>query len=452
MQSIRTLLKKRNHEKEITLESRIIAHIDMDSYFATVEQQANPALRGKPIAVSGKFIPEKLNRSIVAAASVEAKRWGVRTPLPLYEAKRICPDLIIIPGDPDKYETVTKKFLAIFERYTPEIEIFSIDEAFLDLTDVITLLNPPLAGGEREGFGEEMTEKKYEEAAKIARKIKKQIRSEIGGWISCSVGIGPNKMIAKLASEQKKPDGLTVVRPRNVLKLLEEVELTDICGIAGRIKRRLNNLGIKKPLDMGKVSERLLTNEFGVWGKIFKLWGQGIDPTPIVPYYLAPPAKSIGHSYTLPQDSRDFSEIEKYFYCLSDKVGRRLRKEGYGSRCLSLFIRLSDFFPLGESKRYKFYFNDSFKIYELAFSIFKKWRFQGSVRMIGISASDLVKIQNLPYPLLPKERKIERALKAQDKINDKFGELTIARGAFFKTKLKKQVGGFFEREKLLPKV
>ena len=441
MQAIKTFLEQDQYLKNSNPKERIIAHIDMNSYFATVEQQANPRLRGKPIGVSGKFIPENLKRSVIAAASVEAKARGVKTAMPLWEARRICPDLLVIPGDPDKYETVTKKFLKIFERHTPEIEIFSIDEAFLDLTE--TPLNPPLLRGEIGG-----SDGKYELAEKIALRIKAAIRQEIGEWLSCSIGIGPNKMIAKLSSDQQKPNGLVVTRPRDVEKLLAKVELTDICGIASRLERRLHNLGIKKPLEMGRASEKLLKSEFGSWGKMFKLWGQGLDPSPIVPYYLGNAPKSMGHSYTLPRNTNDWLEVKKYLYLMANKVGRRLRREAYAGRSLSVLLRTADFHHLWQVKKFKDFFNDSFVIYDLALRIIKSWHFKGSVRLVGVSVGELTEMKNLTPSLIPKDKKILKVLKAQDKINDKFGELTITRGAFFKTKLRTQVGGFFEKEKL----
>ena len=191
----------------------IIAHIDMNSYFASVEQQARPALRGRAMAVTG---PSK--RTIIVAASVEAKRLGIKTGTQIREALEIAPDIVLIKADCTRYESVSRQLINIFTRFTPEIEIFSIDEAFLDLTDIAS---------------------DFDQAAKIVQEIKSTIRREIGQNIRSSAGVAQNKFMAKLASEARKPDGLTVVNPGEEIGFLDQFELTDACGIGSRINQKL---------------------------------------------------------------------------------------------------------------------------------------------------------------------------------------------------------------------
>ena len=196
--------------------TRTILHIDMNSYFATVEQQANPLLRGKPIAVSGR--PNI--QSVVATASYEAKKYGVKSGMNTWEAKKLCPFLIFIPGDPNKYIDITGRLIKIFKSYTPLVEIFSIDEVFLDLSHASS------------------------RAQEIALEIKVRIRREIGDKMTCSIGVASNKFLAKLASEKKKPDGLTIVTPETLDEILLSSKLDDFCGIGRRILARLSDIRI----------------------------------------------------------------------------------------------------------------------------------------------------------------------------------------------------------------
>ncbi|MBI5369754.1 DNA polymerase IV [Candidatus Uhrbacteria bacterium] len=197
----------------------IILHIDMNSYFASVEQQANPFLRGKPIGITGKH----QERSIIATASIEAKRLGVKTAMSTWEAKQICPSLILYPGDPEKYSDITRRFNATYREFTDRVESFSVDESFLDLSE----RTPDYFG-----------------AACIALTIRQRLKEELGEYITASIGIAPNKLMAKLSSESVKPNGLTVTPPQQVLNLLDRSALQDLCGIGPCIEQRLNALGI----------------------------------------------------------------------------------------------------------------------------------------------------------------------------------------------------------------
>lgn len=467
-QKISSILSQRNNK-----EKRIIAHIDMNSYFATVEQQARPSLRGKPIGVSGKSDPtltrtltrvqplqpysdtpfstrvEPLqNRSIVAAASVEAKKHGVKTAMSIPMARRLCPEIIIVPGDPSKYEFVTKQFIKIFINYTAEVEIFSVDEAFLNLSCQLSANSKqPAAGGS------------WLEAERIALEIKQRIKQEIGEWITCSIGIGPNKMVAKLASDKQKPDGLVIVKPQEVKKFMKTVALTDICGIASRIERRLNMLGIKTTQDLAQFSEKILVYEFGIYGHLLKMWGKGEDSSPIISYYLENKPRSIGHSYTLPKDTYDPREIKRYLYLISDKVGRRARKQKFSGRVISLYIRFYDFSGFYKPKTIQYPVSDSYEIYKICCIILESIEYLNphtksfsvgvkAVRMIGVSLSGLVKKENTTRSLIPKQLKIEKSLSAQDKINNRYGEMVITRAEFLNQNLKERVGGFLNRENL----
>jgi DNA polymerase-4 len=343
---------------------------------------------------------------------------------------------------------VTKRFIRIFIDYTPEVEIFSVDEAFLDFSHLLKSENSKPQHQKSWCRGKQKTVNSYKEVLKIAFEIKKRIHDEVGEWITCSVGIGPNKMIAKLASDKIKPDGLVIVRPQEVKRFMKTVKLTDICGIASRIERRLNMLGIKTPAQIDDFSEKILVLEFGVYGRLLKLWGSGEDPTPLVPYYQDSSPKSVGHSYTLPKDTYDQREVNQYLYLLSDKVGRRARRLGYAGKTLSLYLRFADFSCWYKVKKFEFAISDSYQIYKSALFIMRCLERMKAVRMVGISLSSLIETKHTIYPLMPPERKVLKSLSAQDEINNKYGEMTITRAEFLNCELKQRVGGFLNKEDL----
>ena len=265
--------------------SRIILHVDMNSYFATVEQQCNPFLRGQPIAIGGS----PGTRSIVVAASIEAKRFGVKTGMTPIEAKQCCPQIMFIQGDPAKYGELTQIFINLARGYTSRIDVYSIDELFMDLTGHVRSL---------------------QDACVIATKLKRQLRELVGDYLSCSVGIAPNRMLAKLSSNMKKPDGLVVLRQEDIPFVLKWIDLTDIPGIGERLKRRFFDLGITNLEQLGKCPLAILLQEFGPnYGLTLSEMGRGIDRTEVQYIDEVQPAKSIGHTYTLPQNTKDHDEI-----------------------------------------------------------------------------------------------------------------------------------------------
>ncbi|MBI2593598.1 hypothetical protein HYW44_03070, partial [Candidatus Daviesbacteria bacterium] len=216
--------------------------------FATVEQQANPRLRGKPIGVSGG---DRLTRTVIGAASVEAKLRGVKTGMRIPEALKLCPDLILVRGDSDKYLSVTKKFLNILKSYSDKLEIFSIDEVFLEIRSQPSAVS-------------------YQPLLQLAEDIKSRIRKEAGEWITVSIGISYNKMLAKLAGSLYKPDGLVgIFDEQSAMWVLDRVELDEVCGIGPRIKDRLNNMGVFNFVQLRKVPLPLLLASFKSYGQVF---------------------------------------------------------------------------------------------------------------------------------------------------------------------------------------
>jgi len=240
--------------------SRLILHIDMDSYFASVEQQFNPYLRKRPIGVSRK--PQ--DRTIIAAASKEAKKFGLKSGMPVWEATRLCPELVIVPGHPARYAYLTGRIFGLLKNFSPLFEPFSIDEGFLDITDVAS----------RYGGPEE-----------VAHQIKSEIRRALGEYITCSIGVGSSKTIAKIASEMRKPNGLFWIKENEVQNWFQKLSVETACGINKRLKAKLSIMDIYTLADLGKCDPSRLRQAFGIWGHYLHLIGQGRDPLPLNPNY-----------------------------------------------------------------------------------------------------------------------------------------------------------------------
>ncbi len=380
---------------------RTILHIDFNSYFATVEQQANPRLRGKPIGVTGG---DRMNRTVLGAASVEAKKYGVKTGMQLGDAKRLCPQILLIKGDSDKYLEVTKRFLGILKDYSPYVEVFSIDEVFLEVKS------------------------QKEKVKKIALDIKRRIREEIGEWMKCSIGISYNKLMAKLASSLQKPDGLVVIQnKKEAIKVLDKIELDQICGIGSRIKSRLNNMGIFNFRQLRKVQLEALLASFKSYGQILYNMARGIDDSHLIPFYEKEEVKSVGHRHTIDHDTSDPDEIKQILLKLTELVARRLRAKNLVGKTIHLWYRNSDF--SGEGMQITIsYTSDGLGIFNAAWKIFHQIWSVNKIRMVGVSISNLKSQTPQNLSLFPETNRAEIILKAMDRINDKFGEFTLQRG------------------------
>jgi len=401
---------------------RIIAHIDMNSYFASVEQQANPFLRGKAIGVTGK----RTERSVVAAASREAKALGVKTAMGTWEAKRILPSITLVMGDPEKYGDVTRRFNAIFHEFTDMVEQFSVDESFLDITDAA---------------------RDYLGAIVIAQSIKLRLREECGECITASVGIAPNKPMAKLASERMKPDGLVVAPPDRVLELLDASELQDLCGIGPRIAQRLNAMGVFSFKQLREHSLESLTakfNSYGIWLHAVArgLGDDGVKSEPV-------DQKSYGHSYTLPRDTTDPRVIERYLLIQCEKVAWRLRRDGFAARCITAYVRFGDFSSNGKQRRVSEPINDGLRLFEIARTLISDRaapqdtapRLLKPIRLVGVSASELTRGNEQPS-LFKKERKMSSVLSALDALQTRYGDQAWTRASILRTNVLARTSGF----------
>jgi DNA polymerase IV len=379
---------------------RTIIHIDMNAFFASVEQSLKPELRGKPIAVIGSA-----KRTVITTASYEARAWGVKTGMTVYEGKKLCPSLILVVGDNRRYAETSRRIVEMMKDFTPMIEVFSIDEAFLDVTGSLRLF-----GG----------------AERIAYLLKARIRETLG--LTCSVGIAPNKLLAKLASEMKKPDGLTVIRQEEVSEILERVPVRDLCGVGRRTADQLALLGIRTCGDLGRFPAGLLRKKFGVTGERLMMMGRGVDESPVVPEEEAGEVKSVSHSTTLDRDITDQGDILRELLKLSEMVGRRARKYDVWGKTVSLQIRFADFdTTIARQLTLTEHTNRTDEIYRAATSILRETQLPQAVRLLGVRLSNL-RYRSTELPLFPEERKKALASDAMDSVNGKYGGCRVTLG------------------------
>lgn len=401
----------------------IILHLDMDSYFASVEQQANPHLRGKPIVVSGR--PDI--HSVVAAASREAKRYGIRSGMTTWEAAKLCPHVVFVPGDPDKYETVTRRFVEILVRYTPDVEVYSIDEVFLDVTQEAPRYAGPL---------------------RMARAIQEDFRGELGRWITCSVGIAPNKMLAKLAVEKAKPGGVAWIVPEEVPAVLAETPVGAVCGIGPRIAKRLQVMGIVTLADLGRYPLARLKHAFGVQGSVLSLWGQGLDPNALLPYWQEEEVKSVGHSHAIPRVLRDPDGARSVLLYLCDRTARRLRAKGFVGRVVHYGLRDAGMKYTGAQRALEVPTDDEDTIFRTALDLIEdRGGFPDETTLVGVRVDSLQPKAETPRPLFARDGRRERLATACDRIRDRYGEGAVGRGTVYACRLLTMATGGMGRQK-----
>ncbi len=418
--------------------SRIILHLDFNSFFASVEQQANPFLRGKAIAVAGKGKESidiakahtsaeriavndiRFRRSIITTASREAKNMGVKTAMATWEALKICPDLIVIPGDPQKYSEITNRFVNILRRYGDKVELFSADEAFVDAT---------IAAGDWMG------------AIILAQRIRDDIRRECGQACTVSIGIAPNKLMAKLASESVKPNGLTCLPPDKIASFVLSRPLQDFCGIGPRIAKRLENLGITSVATLRRLTLHFLTEHFKPsYGTFLYYAARGIDDDNVQGDETPP--KSIGHSYTFPNNLLTENDIRNNLLTLCDRVAIRMRKQGFVATHISTYARYGDFTSIGTSKRFNEPFTDGLEIFKAAWAMLRREiNLEKGIRLLGISSSGLLACP-MPQAIFHKDERLQRTLTSLDKLTERYGIGVWQRGSTMKTVLKERVSGW----------
>lgn len=377
--------------------------VDMNSFFASVEQQALPSLRGRPVGVCASLH----GTSCLIAASKEAKALGIKTGTLIWRAKRICPGIELIKSDPPKYREVNRRLNRILSEYTDRMEPYSIDESFLDLTGCRK--NPLEAGAE----------------------IKRRIRSEIGEWLTCSIGVAENRFLAKLAADLKKPDGLTVIWRENLPDVYRDKKLSDLWGIARGWERRLARLGIVSPAQLLGYPVQNLVSLYGkpglyLWQRVNGLEEDTIGCTGAQPER----AKSFGNSWVLNFRSRDKSRIGPVVLRLAEKAARRMRSEGFEAKAVSCSITLADGSCLGKTKTLQEPVDTGEQLYQQVLEIWRDWEFKIEVMHVAVRFASLSRKAGQLALFGKDRRELTRCL---DSINDKYGEFTVRSGLLFGT-------------------
>jgi DNA polymerase IV len=373
----------------------------MDAFFAAIEVQNNSSLKGKPVIVGGTS-----RRSVVSTASYEARKFGIHSAMPLFKAKEKCPHGVFLPVRIDKYKMVSRKIMNLLHDFTPLVEQVSIDEAYLDITGTEHLFGCPKG---------------------IAKQIKKRIGEETG--LTCSIGIAPNKFIAKIASDMNKPDGLTTILAGEVEKFLSILPVRKLPGVGKRMAEDLRHHNIKTVGDVKQFTRGQLFKDLGKFGSRLYDLANGRDDSAVAPRRET---KSISSEETLEQNTTDFNYLKGLINCHADIVGHRLRAEGLKGKTITLKIKLEDLSEMSSSRTIRNPTYDSKVIRNYAVRQLIDYPLKKKVRLIGVAVSNLtLGNQELQMSLFVngdktgKERKVDEAM---DEIQGKFGGKIIKRG------------------------
>ncbi|WP_075618024.1 DNA polymerase IV [Paenisporosarcina indica] len=384
--------------------ARIIFHIDMNSFYASVEQSYDPSLKGKAIAIAGN---PKERRGILVTCSYEARARGVYTTMSVWEAKRKCPELILLPPNFERYRIASRAMFDLLRTYTHLVEPVSIDEGYMDVTDI----DRPMT------------------AIEVAQEIQQRLLTELD--LPSSIGIAPNKFLAKTASNMKKPMGVTVLRKRDIDKLLWPLPVIDMHGVGESTAKKLNGIGLTTIGDIAKVEDGILKEKLGKNGVRLKNRANGIDVRAVDPDSVYD-TKSVGSSTTLPIDETDPLELKKVFKHLSTKVANRLEAKRLAGPTVSIQIRDTDWRNSSRSKTFRNLVYDQAKILEVAWSLFERnWDGQ-PIRLLGVTVSGVVDridfTEQLSIYNFEEHAKEEPILKLVDALQTKFGKDKITRG------------------------
>lgn len=393
----------------MNIKDRVILHSDLNNFFASVEVALDPELKGKPVAVCGD---PKQRHGIVLAKSEEAKKFGIKTAETLYSALKKCPELTIVAPHFIEYKRYSRMVREVYERFTDCIEECSIDECALDVTESIMLF----------GSGEE-----------IAQKIRQTIKDEIG--VTVSIGVSFNKVYAKLASELKKPDAVTVISRENYREIVYPLPVSELLFVGKSTQETLRKIGIKTIGDLAQADEQLLQRFLGKRGRQVRVYARGEDAEPVKPFKAKEDLKSIGNSTTLAKDTQDREEIKRWFYALAESVSARQRTADVGrANTVHIVVRNEKFEDFTWQKKVRPTALCS-EIAQTAVSLFEeRWPYGARVRMLGITVSgfdyhvEQLSLEDAIDGNKASYEKKERAESAIAKIREKYGYATVQRG------------------------
>jgi DNA polymerase-4 len=380
---------------------KMILHLDMDAFYASVEQLDQPWLKGRCVIVGGTG-----RRGVVSAASYEARAFGVRSAMPVFQARQLCPSAVFVPPRMPRYQEISRQIMALLQAFSPRVEPVSIDEAFMDL------------GG---------TERLHGAVQDIARRIKQCIRETV--HLTCSIGVAPNRFLAKVASDFQKPDGLTLIGPDHVTDFIRRLPIGKVPGVGPKAQAKAAALGICFLGDIGKFPETILVSHFGAYGRrLFELAG-GKDSSAVEPHTLS---KSISSECTFPEDTLDPSALSRCLLAQAEEVAAGLRKEGVRARTVVLKIKHADFELHTRRITFGPPTQSSKELYRQALRLLEDYRLDQKIRLIGLGAAGFVPAgAPRQMELFAEKRptgsgweKVDRTVEA---IKGKFGENVIQR-------------------------
>ncbi|WP_272701037.1 DNA polymerase IV [Desulfovibrio sp. Fe33] len=376
-----------------------ILHIDMDAFFASVEQMDNPELRGKPVAVGGTS-----DRSVVSAASYEVRKYGVRSAMSVVKARKLCPEIIMVPGRMARYKEVSRQVMGVLKEFSPTVEQASVDEAYLDGTGLERLFGP---------------------IDEMGRRIKARVKEATG--LNCSVGAAPVRFLAKIASDMDKPDGLFIVRHEEVGEFLRTLPVGRIPGVGAKLLEVLKRMGVRTCGDVLLKPAEYWEERLGKYGAALHERARGIDPTPVTPHEAA---KSCSAENTFQEDTTDRTLLRKWLLAQSERVGEDLRRHGYKGRTVTLKIKYADFTQITRSKSLDARTDKTGVIYDTACSLLEQVRLPRAVRLIGVGVSNFearARQVNL-FEESPEQRESTSELdRAVDEVRRKFGGKAVTR-------------------------
>jgi DNA polymerase-4 len=394
---------------------RTIFHVDMDAFFVSVEELYDSSLRGKLVVVGG----QRGERGVVSAASYAARQFGVHSAMPLRTAAKLCPQAIFVDGHPERYREYSGRVHDVLCRFSPQVEMASVDEAYLDMTGTERLHGVPLRSAHR-----------LHEAMKSATQL------------NCSIGIGTSRLIAKVGSAKAKPNGVLWVLPTQEAKFLAPLEVRDIPGVGKVMEKKLREMGIERVGDLARLEEGDLEQRFGKWGLALAGKARGQDAGGWFDNAVGEDTdpKSISHEHTYNEDTAQLERLQSTLMRLSEMVGRRLREGGYFARTIQLKLRYKDFTTLTRAHSLEQPTQLDTEIYETVRRLFlNNWKQGAAVRLLGVQASNFESGPSQIELLEPsRQQRWQKALQAADHLRDKFGESSIGLATGMR-------GGFRER-------
>jgi DNA polymerase-4 len=395
---------------------KTIFHVDMDAFFVSVEEIFDPSLRGKAVVVGGKSD----ERGVVSAASYAARKFGVHSAMPLRTAHKLCPQAIFVEGHPDRYRDYSGKVYGVLQRFSPLVEMASVDEAYVDMTGTERLLGPPL---------------------RAAHSLHEAMKADTG--LNCSVGIATSRLVAKIASDQAKPNGILSVMPGVEANFLAPLEVRRIPGVGKVTEKNLQAIGIRRIGDLATLEEADLEARFGKWGLALAGKARGLDAGGWFDAEVGErdEPKSISHEHTFNHDTRDEDQVHATLAHLAEKVGRRLREHGLHARTVQLKLRYSDFSTITRAHSLPAPTQIDIDLVEHSRRLLQaNWNRREAIRLIGIHASGFTEEQG-QLNLIDGGRaeRWRQALEATDKLRDRYGESAVSLGSGLRGKYKERV-------------